>query len=88
MTTTEVFGASLRADFEAWHRGIGIFARYASTGDYACSVVQSQWLAYQAATERAAKQEREECAKLCESLKSNWNYCAAAIRAREDGVAG
>jgi hypothetical protein len=43
---------------------------------------------FDAATERAAKQEREECAKLCESLKSNWNYCAAAIRAREDGVAG
>ena len=29
-----------------------------------------------------AAAEREACAKLCEKQKSNWNYCAAAIRAR------
>lgn len=27
-----------------------------------------------------ADKTREECAKLCEFVKSNWNYCAAAIR--------
>lgn len=29
-----------------------------------------------------AAAEREACAKVCETLRSNWNYCAAAIRAR------
>ncbi|MDE3021931.1 MAG: hypothetical protein KGI54_08735 [Pseudomonadota bacterium] len=24
--------------------------------------------------------ERERCAKVCESIRSNWNYCADAIR--------
>lgn len=26
--------------------------------------------------------EREECARVCENLRSNWNCCADAIRAR------
>ena len=29
-----------------------------------------------------AAAEREQCAKVCETQQSNWNYCAAAIRAR------
>lgn len=29
-----------------------------------------------------AAAEREACAKMCETQQSNWNYCAAAIRAR------
>jgi hypothetical protein len=49
---------------------------------------------YQAATERAAKQEREECAKLCEqevveeltdgdlAYNTATRHCAAAIRAK------
>jgi len=31
----------------------------------------------------AAEEEREECAKVCEELKSNWSYCAEAIRSRK-----
>lgn len=29
-----------------------------------------------------ADAEREQCAMVCEEVKSNWNYCAAAIRKR------
>lgn len=31
-----------------------------------------------------AAAEREQCAKVCETQQSNWNYCAAAIRARSN----
>ena len=37
---------------------------------------------YLAVMRKAVEEEREACAKLCEKQKSNWNYCAAAIRAR------
>ena len=32
--------------------------------------------------QEAAAAEREACAQVCETRRSNWNYCAAAIRAR------
>jgi hypothetical protein len=31
-----------------------------------------------------ADKTREECAQVCESTKSNWNYCAAAIRVMKE----
>lgn len=37
---------------------------------------------YSIAFDAGRQAEREECAKVCESIKSNWNYCAEAIRAR------
>ena len=37
---------------------------------------------YLAVMRKAIEEEREACAKLCETQQSNWNYCAAAIRAR------
>ena len=39
---------------------------------------------YLAVMRKAIKEEREQCATLCEKQKSNWNYCAAAIRARSN----
>ena len=39
---------------------------------------------YLAVMRKAIEEEREQCAKLCEKQKSNWNYCAAAIRARSN----
>lgn len=75
----------LRDEFDLWR----------ATRPYG---VSGEWAAYQAATERSAKKEREECAQECLSLKapdldhSPGEYhrfdvttlaCAAAIRARE-----
>ena len=88
----------LRDEFEALAKSEGHDLAYTydterSRHVYLSPMTADLWRYFQAATERAAKKEREECAKLVDALEddmriymSEWqavHACAAAIRARE-----
>ncbi len=70
MTTTEAFEASLRAEFETWFRNEyhDRLCRNMPDKSYNDPTAHATWGAWQAATERAAKQEREECALVAQNM--------------------
>lgn len=89
----EAFEAPLRAEFEAWAKERGhplcdVIPKYGPASSMSETTLRFSdiaWEAYRAATERAAKQEREECAELCDAMSTS-DYlplqCATAIRNR------
>lgn len=77
--------STLREDFEAWHGATrALFAKSGRHGAYMNSIIQSQWAAYQAATERAAKLADEKAGR----INSSWIARDIAAAIRSGGEAG